>query len=290
MATHSSVLAWRIPGTGESGGLPSMGSHRVGHNWSDLAAAVHWRKRKLDLSGLTGPCPWCNVDPRGLNTPVLYWPSWRFHEWQTQMKSVLWLSAQILSLWMEHILRNRKNSHICTLIHIMRTAVMRWAEKKSKVSLHCKQQWKRYRIFCGIISETERGTLLIPLSPPVWPQASIEHRRLWGWQQLPQFYQGQPLLQLQIELWVLLERISTLAALVGSYWSQSWMCMCRCVSLSQTAEKTESYLLSPGRQQATSILLTLRDINSSSHCSSAYRNLIISLFHRTRGHHTDRMC
>ena len=37
MATHSSVLAWRIPGTGEPGGLPSMGSHRVGHDWSDLA-------------------------------------------------------------------------------------------------------------------------------------------------------------------------------------------------------------------------------------------------------------
>ena len=40
MATHSSVLAWRIPGMGEPGGLPSMGSHRVGHNWSDLAAAA----------------------------------------------------------------------------------------------------------------------------------------------------------------------------------------------------------------------------------------------------------
>ena len=40
MATHSSVLAWRIPGTGEPGGLPTMGSHRVGHNWSDLAAAA----------------------------------------------------------------------------------------------------------------------------------------------------------------------------------------------------------------------------------------------------------
>ena len=39
MATHSSVLAWRIPGMGEPGGLPSMGSHRVRHNWSDLAAA-----------------------------------------------------------------------------------------------------------------------------------------------------------------------------------------------------------------------------------------------------------
>ena len=36
MATHSSVLTWRIPGTGEPGGLPSMGSHRVGHDWSDL--------------------------------------------------------------------------------------------------------------------------------------------------------------------------------------------------------------------------------------------------------------
>ena len=40
MANNSSVLAWRIPGTGEPGGLPSMGSHRVGHDWSDLAAAA----------------------------------------------------------------------------------------------------------------------------------------------------------------------------------------------------------------------------------------------------------
>ena len=41
MATHSSVLAWRIPGTGEPGGLPSMGSHRVGHDWCDLAVAAY---------------------------------------------------------------------------------------------------------------------------------------------------------------------------------------------------------------------------------------------------------
>ena len=40
MATHSIVLAWRIPGMGEPGGLPSMGSHKVGYNWSDLAAAA----------------------------------------------------------------------------------------------------------------------------------------------------------------------------------------------------------------------------------------------------------
>ena len=40
MATHSGVLSWRIPGMGEPGGLPSMGSHRVGHHWSDSAAAA----------------------------------------------------------------------------------------------------------------------------------------------------------------------------------------------------------------------------------------------------------
>ena len=40
VATHSSVLAWRIPGTEKPRGLPSMGSYRVGHDWSDLAAAA----------------------------------------------------------------------------------------------------------------------------------------------------------------------------------------------------------------------------------------------------------
>ena len=46
MATHSSVLAWRIPGAGEPGGLPSLGSHRVGYDWSDLAAVKRniWKK------------------------------------------------------------------------------------------------------------------------------------------------------------------------------------------------------------------------------------------------------
>ena len=57
MATHSSVLAWRIPGTGEPGGLPSMGSHRVGHDWSDTVAAAAavlnktWTINKKSLPG-----------------------------------------------------------------------------------------------------------------------------------------------------------------------------------------------------------------------------------------------
>ena len=40
MATHSNVLAWKTPGMAEPGGLPSMGSHRVGHDWSDLASSA----------------------------------------------------------------------------------------------------------------------------------------------------------------------------------------------------------------------------------------------------------
>ena len=48
MAAHSSILAWRIPGTGEPGGLPSMGSHRVEHDLSDLAAAVAAAIKQVD--------------------------------------------------------------------------------------------------------------------------------------------------------------------------------------------------------------------------------------------------
>ena len=71
MATRSSVLAWRITGTGEPGGLPSMWSHRVGHDWSDLAAAatavpklcvcvcvcVRARARTLTVFSGAQPCP-----------------------------------------------------------------------------------------------------------------------------------------------------------------------------------------------------------------------------------------
>ena len=52
MATHSRILAWRIPGTGEPGGLMSMGLHRVGHESSDLAAirvSIKVSKNKADV-------------------------------------------------------------------------------------------------------------------------------------------------------------------------------------------------------------------------------------------------
>ena len=63
MATHSSVLAWRIPWTEEPGGLPSMGSHRVGHDCSNLAAAAaSLRSQQEGLAGgpvIKTPCSQC---------------------------------------------------------------------------------------------------------------------------------------------------------------------------------------------------------------------------------------
>ena len=69
LATHSSVLAWRIPGTGKPGGLPSMGSHRVGHHWSDLAVAAWGNREKRILM-----CGWweCKL------VQPLWLTGWRF--------------------------------------------------------------------------------------------------------------------------------------------------------------------------------------------------------------------
>ena len=74
MATHSSVLAWRIPGTGEPVGLLSVGSHRVRHDWSDLAAAPTSPKKERVCSFQDLGAGWA---PSGLLSP---WPSfWSQH-------------------------------------------------------------------------------------------------------------------------------------------------------------------------------------------------------------------
>ena len=75
MATHSSVLAWKIPGMGEPGGLPSMGSHRVGHDWSDLAAAtaavIQWIRIWLPMQGaLVSSSVWEDPTSQGVTRPV----------------------------------------------------------------------------------------------------------------------------------------------------------------------------------------------------------------------------
>ena len=57
MATHSSVLAWRIPGTEEPGGLPSMGSHRVGHDWNDSSSSSSMSSGYDIIPSKVAPCP-----------------------------------------------------------------------------------------------------------------------------------------------------------------------------------------------------------------------------------------
>ena len=73
MAAHSSVLAWRIPGTGELGGLPSMGSHRIGHDYSDLAAAAAEGKESACNTGDLGSIPGSGRSPGEENAnPLQY--------------------------------------------------------------------------------------------------------------------------------------------------------------------------------------------------------------------------
>ena len=81
MATHSRVLAWRIPGTGEPGGLPSMGSYRVRHDWSDLAAGCikdgrDWRQEDHLESYYGGP---------GVREQQIYRKTGRFKEGTTRL-------------------------------------------------------------------------------------------------------------------------------------------------------------------------------------------------------------
>ena len=83
MATHSSVLAWRIPGTGKPGGLPSLGSHRVGHDWSDLTAADKGMANHFSI--LAWRTPWTvwkgkiqdteRWTPQVSRCPICYWRS-----------------------------------------------------------------------------------------------------------------------------------------------------------------------------------------------------------------------
>ena len=96
MATHSSVLAWKILGMGEPGGLPFMGSHRVRHDWSDLAVPLYIRPQKAPLPLPPSEDTWKDgclwVWKR---TPTSHWICWhldlRFPSLQNCEKYILLL-------------------------------------------------------------------------------------------------------------------------------------------------------------------------------------------------------
>ena len=101
MAAHSSVLAWRIPGTEEPGRLPSMGSHRVGHDWSDLAATaccytaesnttLEWKWRSLSHVQLCDPTD-CTVHGI-LQARILQWAAFPFSRGSSQSQDLTQVS------------------------------------------------------------------------------------------------------------------------------------------------------------------------------------------------------
>ena len=110
MATHSSVLAWRIPGSREPGGLPSMGSHRVGHDWSNLAAAAaaaaayHY----VTISILSG-----------LNTSVLC-----FQEFEQTREGTFPLFLSVCDLRGEDWTRWELARHFCLFLHSLSLQIL----------------------------------------------------------------------------------------------------------------------------------------------------------------------
>ena len=86
MATHSSVLAWRIPAMGEPGGLPSMGSHRVRHDWSDLTATAATSGQfpvvcSILYTWTTPPITWMHHLGHGSFSPLLQCRCPRWAPW-----------------------------------------------------------------------------------------------------------------------------------------------------------------------------------------------------------------
>ena len=99
MATHSSILTWRTPGMGDPGGLLSMGSQRVGHNWSDLAAAAATCLTLLQHYGLQPTMFLCSWD---FPARIMEWAaisfskgSSRYRDWPTPLA----LAGGLFTAW-----------------------------------------------------------------------------------------------------------------------------------------------------------------------------------------------
>ena len=109
MATRSSVLTWRIPGTGEPGGLPSMGLHRVGHDWSDLVAAAE----EVSLLGYS------SLHLIGWGPPTLWW---EIYFTQSPLNSTL-ISSRNTHMYVSKIMFDHISGHwdpsklMCKITH-----------------------------------------------------------------------------------------------------------------------------------------------------------------------------
>ena len=122
MATHSSVLAWGIPGTAEPGGLPSLGSHRVRHNWSGLAAAaavaaytVHGIARGgQDLATTPPPPPYYHIPDTLKYFTGIVW----FNEFSTHNYPLRWaLLSSLFCRWGNCNLQDWYNLKVTDLVN-----------------------------------------------------------------------------------------------------------------------------------------------------------------------------
>ena len=118
MTTYSSVLAWRIPGMGEPGRPLSMGSHRVGHDWSDLAAAAAWSLQGFP-EGSVGEESVCNAEDTGDTGLIPGWEDPLKKEMATHFSFLAWKiprteeSGRLQSTVSQRVGHNWVTKHTC---------------------------------------------------------------------------------------------------------------------------------------------------------------------------------
>ena len=125
MATHSSILVWRIPGTEEPSGLPTMGLHRVKHNWSDLAAAAAGLSSTfryiVQFSGSVRPtlCDTMNYSTRGLPIHHQLLESTQTHANGNQKKAgVAILIPDKMDVKTKTVIRDKEGHSVQLLSHV----------------------------------------------------------------------------------------------------------------------------------------------------------------------------
>ena len=139
MATHSSVLAWRITGTGEPGGLPSMGSHRVGHNWSDLGGGGGLLSVEHYIQD--------SDSTRGARTEVetlIYWNLDRTTQRAVHLKISLWNHNTTSAFWKDSGSSKELVSHRLVCVPPRTYWIERWARNPKTGKSKCKMPlWRK---------------------------------------------------------------------------------------------------------------------------------------------------
>jgi len=173
MATHSSVLAWRIPGMGKPGGLPSLGLHRVGHDWSDLAAAglqkdpiKDWKAVKCgDCRSVTVLCYFLYLVWEG-GVFFFFFSSWFSHLWGSvdlnrnlTITNLNVINLLILIFWFKNEVLNPEvfwnlssnNKWVYTHAWALRCV----ARKENLVLLHSRKTRMNFKLDCctGVLVE-----------------------------------------------------------------------------------------------------------------------------------------